>query len=248
MTPSSAFLSESRVWVFSVLTLDIVRPFYGMMGLDAADPALLQVALRDATLVTRKRLSDALASNATPPTLEDFYLSVATTLGPTGVERFEWWLEKVMHADTHDNRGLWRWMNVLRWARHERARWQRLGFPKECSNEALQRFLQAIDKTEFERRIKELESQPLSDWDLHMSASQLFHFDDDWEAHGARPFHFVEVTIDDYQGYLFWAWVLRNLSSDQLEQLCRSSLRFVEDEDRMAPADLPHPATLNIGL
>jgi len=248
MTASSAFLSEKRAWVFPVLTLDVVRPFYGMMGLEPLDPALLQIALRDASLVTRKRLSNALITGGRSPTLEDFYDSLAAALGPSGIARFEWWLQKVMNADVRDNLGLSWWTHTLRTAHREREDWERLAFPKEISNQALERFRQAIDASDFKRTLAEVEARPLSDWDLHMYASNLFDFDEDIEGPGQRPLSFARFTADDYRRYSFWAWVLEALSPEQLDQLWQSGVQFVKDEELSSIKALPHPSTLDIGL
>ena len=58
-----------RQWVFPLLTLDVVRPFYNLMGLNREAQAGLQKSLRDSTLATRKQLVEALVNQRPSPTL-----------------------------------------------------------------------------------------------------------------------------------------------------------------------------------
>ena len=61
-----------RQWVFPLLTLDVVRPFYDLMGLSQEAQSGLQKALRATTLATRKQLVEALVNQGPPPTLATF--------------------------------------------------------------------------------------------------------------------------------------------------------------------------------
>jgi hypothetical protein len=139
----------------------------------------------------------------------------------------------------------------LRHCRHESTLWHRLNFPEELSEESLSRFRTALNVKEFYRREEELKAQPLSDWDLHMYASQLYVFEaDDIEGGGPDPFGAILDTIRDYQGYCFWAWVLRTLSPSQLDRLREAALRIVREEElkSVKEHEFPHPALLGIGL
>jgi hypothetical protein len=246
--PRLEALAASRGWVFPLLTLDVVRTFYDMMGLSPANASYdLQMVLRDATITVRKRVWQ-IAAGALPPTLAEFWRSVEAAMEPAATERLAWWLQNVLHAEPRDNLGLSHWNHVLRYCRHCPDCWERLGFPTEVSSEALNRFRKAIDITEYRRRYDELQACPLSDWDLHMYASQLYDFDNDLEGPSASPFVTVLATIRDYQAYQFWAWVLRTLRPDQLTHLWEGGKRIVREEELTSVTELPHPTTLGIGL
>jgi hypothetical protein len=240
---------EHRIWVFPFLTLDVVRAFYDLMGLRPGDPGAFQEALREATIAWRKRMERAALAGGTPPPLADFCRQVEGAIGRSATEHLLWWLQNVFSGSTRDNLGLNRWDRVLSRCRHESELWQRLGFPEELSEEALDRFRAARNVAEFYRREEEVKARPLSDWDLHMYASQLYVFEeDDIEGGGGDPFTHIKSTIRDYHGYGFWAWVLRALSPDQLDRLREGALRIVREEELTSVKELVHPTLLGIGL
>src|SRR5262249_40766955 len=159
-----------------------------------------------------------------------------------------WWLRRILHLDPRDNLGLSHWDHVLRYCRHSPDRWERLGFPSRISAEALERFRKALDISEYKRQYDVMQDHPLSDWDLHMYASQLYDFDEDLKGPIESPFLTVVATIRDYQGYEFWRWILRTLDSDELTILWDSAKRVVQEEELTSARELPAPVTLGVGL
>jgi hypothetical protein len=238
-----------REWVFAFLTLDVVRAFYDLMGLDTAVEAGLQGALRDATLVTRRQIVDALVTGGPKPTLAAFCRYVEGSVGAAASEHLVWWLQHVFDAEAQTHRALDRWSRVLRHCQREGdGGWRQLAFPEPLSNEASSRFAAAVDVKEYHRRREYLEARPLSDWDLHMYASQTYDFDQDMEGAWPNPFTHVSGTIRAYQQSRFWAWVLRALDTGERIRLREGALAIAGAAGLASIKDLADPSTLDIGL
>jgi hypothetical protein len=245
---SLAAAGVSREWAFPLLTLDGVARFYELMGLPSTDARPnLQEVLREATVDLRRQVQQAIGGAASP-TIEGYFRSVANVMKPATAERLAWWLQNVLHVDARDYMGLSRWDNMLRYCRHSPERWERLGLPERASSAVLERFVDAIDMSEYKRRFADLQSAPLSDWDLHMYASQLYDVVDDGPRLTVNPFLTVRLTIRRFKGYQFWSWMLRELNHEQLTDLWKSAQAIAKEEDRKSLLELPHPAMLDTGL
>jgi hypothetical protein len=85
--------ANSHQWVFPLLTLDVVRTFYDLMGLGPELNAGLHEALRDATLAMRNETVKALANGMPAPTLTSFCRHVERAIGPATTEHLVWWLQ-----------------------------------------------------------------------------------------------------------------------------------------------------------
>jgi hypothetical protein len=241
--------AEGHEWVFALLTLDVVRAFYDLMGLDPAFHAGLQRALRDATVATRKEIVEALVHGGPKPTLTSFCRHVERVAGDAATDHLAWWLQNVFDYNTQTHKALSAWTYVMRRCqREDDASWRQLAFPEALSSEASTRFTRAVDATEFSRRRDALEARPLSDWDLHMYASKTYDFDQDTEGTGSSPLTRVSATLRAYQEYQFWAWALRALPADGQTRLRESALGVARALELTSVKDLVHPSALDIGL
>ena len=97
-------------------------------------------------------------------------------------------------------------------------------------------------------RCAELDAQPLSDWDLHLYASQLLDFDDDLEGAGGNPDTYIVGTVRAYQRYQFWDWLLKVTTEAQQAQFRENALRIAKEEELTSVKDLVAPSKLRIGL
>jgi len=239
----------SRAWAIPLLTLDSVLPFHELLGLPSTktSPTLMDV-LREVTVAVRRQVGLA-ATRETTHTIGAYLQALATAMGPNVQEHFVWWLQNVFHADTQSHSALSGWDYMLRHCRHSSRDWERLHLPKELSSEILKRFRATIDISEYHLRYKQVQATPLSDWDLHMYASQLYDLDDDKPCLlTVNPFLTIELTIRNYQGYRFWAWVLRELSPDEQTQLWEMARQIANGDKLTSLAKLQHPSILDIGL
>jgi hypothetical protein len=238
-----------RQWVFPLLTLDVVRPFYDLMGLNQQAQAGLQKALRATTLATRKQLVEALVNQGPPPTLASFCQDLEGRIGASTAEHLGWWIRRVLHKEVQAHIPVSDWQDLLRRCRREgEESWRRLPFPGQLSAEASERFAASIDRKEYKRSEEALEDRPLSDWDLHMYASQPYDFDDNREGPSRTPSTEVSLTVRTYQQYLFWAWALRALTPEQQTKLREKALEIVQTDKLPWIKDLVQPSALDIGL
>jgi hypothetical protein len=241
---------DVRRWahLVSLLSMDVVQPFFDLMGLKLASPAQFQEVLRREVIAGRK--SGVVVPNARlPVTPQGVLKAVRKSLGEGASSRLVWWERRVFHrTPSKDHRGLRKWISVLLRCQQEPGFWSRLGLPPG----ALGRFQLSRILDEYDRRQKEVDSLPLSDWDVHLYA--LYLYDDNlYDPNDPRrvpdgPRLYVTPTILAYQGYEFWAWVLSKLRAEQIDRLWEESRRIVEEEKLHSAKGLPHPSSLDIGI
>jgi hypothetical protein len=236
--------SEPVRWVRAtcLLSLDEVLPYYDLMGLRPGNPDGLRRVLRRLIVTARKEerpLHEALGPDRVTA-------AVGAALGGPAGTHLGWWVRHVLHLDPRDNAGLTRWMWLLRRCRPPNPRWDQLGFPPGLRKEAADQLLRAIDTDEYTRRRAGLSGRPLSDWDLHLYAA-VPYADDDPDGDSTPQVH-VQLTITDYQGYAFWAWLLKTLQPHQIDELWQTATRVVSEPGFQALGELPDPRLLDIGL
>jgi hypothetical protein len=241
--------SEGREWAFPILTLDLVRGFYDLMGLDAAFHDRIHAGLRAATVRTRQEFVQGLVNPHGQVARADFCQLAESELGRDASEHLSWWLQNVFEAQTQDHRDLERWTQVIIHCHRDRDElWSQLPLSQPLAAEAFGQFAVARNFREYYRRAEELDSQPLSDWDLHMHASQLYDFSEDQEGTGANPMTHVSLAIHAYQYLRFFAWLLRSLSPEQQTALRDKALEIAIAEDIAWFDKLVHPSAFAVGL
>ena len=241
---------DLRRWALlvSLLSMDVVRPFFDLMGVKLANPTEFQEVLRGEVIAGRK--SEVADPNARlPVTPQGFLKSVRESLGEGANRHLVWWERHVFHKNpSRDNREVRKWATVLQTSRHEPRLWNRLGLPPG----ALERFGRACNLDDYRRRQKDVDSSPLTDWDLHLYALWLFddnlYSSSDLSHVPDGPRLHVRPTIRAYQGYEFWAWVLSKLRPEQIDRLWEEGRRIVEEEKLHSAKGLPHPSSLDIGI
>ena len=143
------------------------------------------------------------------PTLASFCEELEGRVGTSAVEHLAWWVRHVFHKEVQAHIPVQNWRDLMRRCRREgEESWRRLPFPGQ-----LWRRVEAIRRINRPQGIQAtggaLEDHPLSDWDLHMYASQTYDFGDTREGPSPNPSTEVFLTVGVYQQYLFWAWALR---------------------------------------
>ncbi len=236
--------------IITLLSLDVVRPFYDMMGLRLIAADHFQQILRQEIIVVRKRWAVAQP--------EDLRLDVSAIIeGITrsvtaeDMRRLHWWERNIFSDDPRDNMNLARWNSVLQDCSYEHARWARLGLPTGISEEAFKRFRQSGNIKTYQKLQDELDKQRLSDWDLHIYALHLYDdnlYDEVTIALQDGPRLWLKPTIRDKQRYDFWTWLLSVLPAKQIDQLFEIGCQIVVDEELRSAKNLPHPSVLDIQL
>jgi hypothetical protein len=218
--------------ISALLSMDVVEPFYDLIGLRIADAAVFQAALRKLILAARREFP------RTDPAVvflrrESILQMTGVTLGEETKTHLERWGESVFEMSAQDHIELKHWTLALRYCGlRDPTAWAALGIPEPLSGEFLRRFLRSIDSEEFERRHQETYSRPLSDWDLHMYS--LHHFNDGDPPPTSGPNSYLSPTSKIYRGYIFWGWALRNLSAEAQGSLRENALRIVAATKHLA--------------
>jgi hypothetical protein len=224
-----------------LLSLDEVLPHYDLMGLHPGNnQGLLQV-------IRRQIVGSRVYPDATGGALGRARVlgAVEAAFGRQARDHLDWWVKYLLHLGPQDNVALGRWMWLFRRCRPPNPLWEQVGLPSALREEAADRLLRAISTDEYQRRRAVLASKPLSDWDLHLYASVPFADD---EPGPSTPQVYITLTILDYQGYIFWAWLLKNLQPDQLDVLWESGKQVVREQGLKSIGELPPPHHLDIGL
>lgn len=236
-------------WIITLLSMDVVRPFYDLMGLRSLPADELQRVLRREIVAARKRWGTAQPGD--PPFAPQAIIKVvADSLGAAASRHLAWWERNIFRDDPRDNLNLQKWTSILQTCTYEPGLWTRLGFLAPVEEEALERFRRSRKIEEYQRRQQEVDEQPLSDWDLHLYALHLFDDNLYTQQNTALPDGprlWIKPTIRDKQRYDFWAWVLSVLPATQIDRLYEVGRQIVADEELNFAADLPHPSVLGIG-
>jgi hypothetical protein len=230
--------------IFDLLSMDVVVAFYDLMGLRVGDSQAFREVLRTVMLKSRRE-HDANPEQVPYYSTEQVLDVIAGTLAPEVRNHVVWWGRYIFDYSVDEHRALDAWTNLLRYCGNDPTLWE--GLSEELRNEILRKFQRSLNLQEYNRKRAEVKSKPLSDWDLHIYV--LRGFDDEDPALANGPDTYVSPTIKTYQGYRFWASVLKPLRLPELETLYQNALPIAQHPDNqtlMSP--LPHPRKLDVGL
>jgi len=172
--PSSVDERWSRAII--LLSLDVALPFYPMLGLRIISPAAFQKALRAFIREYRTQFySDEHGQNGLRTSSATAF--IAAHHSSEASHAFDWWFQNMYCEATKEHIALHAWSIILRFARKSDSAWRALHFPDVASNEARQRFNEAINMDDYRSLCDEAWHPALSDWDLHLYAICLW--DDD---------------------------------------------------------------------
>lgn len=230
--------------MFSMLSMDVVSPFYDMMGLQHFKD--LPQLLRTHIVAQRKTIASA---GSPVPAPEEMLAAVKSALGGERGRYWVWWAKHVFHWDPQDHRPFEDWRSVIGEARKKPELSRRL-FPKQFADEAMAKFKQASDLKDYRRLQETVDARPLSDWDLHLYAIRLY--DDNLYPDRVLgtvpdgPRLYLDSTIGAQRSYEFWAWVLKTLRPQELEWLLQEAVLIAKEEELSWVKELPHPSTFEV--
>ncbi len=229
--------------IIDLLSMDVVRPFFDLMGLQADDD--LQAVFRQEIIGGRKRAAADPDIGLPAPT--QVINAVSDSLGVHASSHLVWWGCHIFERVPRDHRNLGKWNSILQDCRTDLSRWSKLGLPESIGPDQFRSFSRV---EEYQKRQDEIDARPLSDWDLHMYVYCLF--DDNIYHDGFRrvqdgPRLWVKPTVRTYQMCRFWAEVLGNMGPEQRDCLWQEARRIAEEEEILDdPDSLPHPSTLEM--
>ena len=253
MTAQSASTSEPipidpARWplIFVLLSMDVVVPFYELMGLRGFSENALRDSLRAELLKTRRKFASGMQGSVSYSP-EETFAALRTVLGVTQSNHLRWWGQRVFAWDIQEHRHLRLWEALLRYLAEQPEKWLQLHIPERLSTAARQRFLLAIDRAPYDEINDALYGRPLSDWDLHMYAVNLF--DDEDPAGPTGPSSYVYPTFKHYQGYTYWAWLGQHLTAAERDNLrCQATNLASQIESLKYLGELPPQQRMEIGL
>lgn len=224
-----------------LLSMDVVVPFSGMMGLDPASAPTLRDVLRREIVDVRKE------ARARPQDAPHFRpartaAAVERALGPGYRAGLERWAARVFAYSNSDGGDLDQWDWLLRHCRNSAGLWAAVGFPPAVRDEARRQFVASLDLADYRDVHAETYARPLSDWDLHLYATFLLNDDPEYGITDG-PDDYVGPTVRNRRSYDFWAWVRGNLTADEVDQLWTSASAVVVKERLTSIPALPHPRT-----
>ena len=237
-------LDQARwVMVFNLLSMDVVVPFYDLMGFRPTEPEAFKDVVRGLVLEARRELAVDVSKGATV-TAEWFLCRIGAALGAPVRRHVLWWGHHIFAYALKDHRELEAWTNLLRYCGTDPALWN--GLRLEVRDEILSKFRESLKTPAYDLRAQTVYDRPLSDWDLHLYAT--FAFDDEDPGIPNGPKTYVKPTVKAYHGYRFWAWILRHFRSemDTLYQNALPIARLPDNQPLMD--DLPPPHHLDVGL
>lgn len=242
---SRSFVLDQSRWsiIFVLLSMDVVVPFYDLMGFVPPNAETFRDLLRVLILEVRRSIE----SNSTPAaefTPEWFIERIGAEFGMATSAHVAWWGRFVFDFSLDDHRSLDAWTNLFRYAGNDPALWK--GVPADLRTDTLHEFKRSLDVGTYKERLQKIDGRPLSDWDLHMYA--IHGFDDEDPSAPSGPSTYILPTIKTYQGYRFWAWLLRNHRGEDLEILFSNALAVSQQPSNFRlMSEIGNPHMLDIG-
>lgn len=236
--------------LISLLSMDVVLPFFDQMGLklpvqaSVGGPRLLQQLLRH-EIIEGRRLY---ARHGRSPAPAEVLSHVASTLGHQAISHLSWWGRRVFSDDpSKDHISLDRWRPIVSFCARDAELWTQLELSLWAHRE---HFVESLRVDDYRKLQADVDRQPLSDWDLHLYALELYDdalYESDFGQVRDGPRLWIRPTVRAYRQYLFWAPVLRAMTSEQQQRLWEQGRTIAREEELLAkPELLPEPRELEI--
>jgi hypothetical protein len=219
-----------------LFSMDVVVPFFDLIGAPFDHPERLCQALRTEIVATRYRFRSA---NAVPPFDADESLrQVAHFSGARNAELIVWWTENLFDAPKGSD--LDAWADALEPLSRDAERWGELGLLGKASERARSAFIESGNRSEYWKLQAAVFKGPLSDWDLHLYAVNLF---EDHDPANVNPSHFIARSLRHYAALRFWSAMSGWHSPAELARL-RTAAEFSVRERGDVNAELADPREL----
>jgi hypothetical protein len=236
------FLNGKR-WriIFILLSMDVIIPFYELMGLRLSDKEKFIRFLRNHILNSHKKYLEN--PNEWASLLTHGFSAISEKFGEQTCLQLLQWGRFTFKENMDDHAHLFQWKAVLLHCHQNPSLWQALRLPSNLSEAIRQTFFQSINMEEYSRVHQQIYEKSLSDWDLCLYALQKF--DDEDSAAGNCPSAWVHDTILTHQSRNFWEWALTRLNIEEQTALQRNAAFVAQNQrDLTFAGDLLHPRLL----
>jgi len=221
----------------TLLSLDVVIPFYSPMGVPAPEPARFVQVLRECIVDNRKEFHHS------PDRIPDLDSRIDDKLrhsfGGETAHAYDWWVQYIFVSSAEDFEAFSDWYMVLALSARNESRWDVLALPKILSREARVRIDSVLDRNDLHQIADQVEAHPLSPWDLEMYT--LHGFDEDEN----DPYNWVLETVKKRRFIQYMSWLVKRLSQEEVAGLWESAeaLRKQIETTAHSPS-LPNPLTI----
>lgn len=203
--------------ILTLLSMDIMVPFYESMGLKIPDRESFLATLRCLILSNR----GAYAANPTvvPSLAERVLEEVERYFGKEFRDPLLMWGTYVFEDIPADHPHSNVWKRLFSTCAHSpnRSLWNRLGLPSDKSDSLLKDYIEITDNDDVWDSIEELDQRldegAISEWDLSMFVRHQF------DRELGDPFNWVINTVNLYRFQCFLNKLLAQLSDSQIESL-----------------------------
>ena len=215
--------AEQEYWgiMITLLSMDVVSPFYSYMGLDISEPEAFKALLRADILANRE---DFLAEPDRVPDLRKRNLdSLMRVYGEVAARGLEQWFKTNFVWQPRDFGDYSQWNEFLGSLRWYPEKWQKLALPDNILLESRDKYIKDLtDKSELHTISDKLDEQIHTKWDIEMYA--LHGFDD----YDNDPYHAVLFIIRYRKLKLYLKWLISSLDKSQLTQFLQSANQIKE--------------------
>ena len=222
--------------MFKLLSLDVTRKLYSIIGLAIDDDGGLVDAIRDALEVEQPVYSPQ-------SSVDRVFATIRERLGSATVEVVRFWAATNFYHAYRAKHIYGYWTVLLAHCRWQPALWEGLSLPDARRESFMAHFLSAQDEDGFETAYETAAGALLSDWDLSMRVTDPFH-DADSGVDGTEVLLRSLASLE--RNRRFWQWVVRTLTAAEVDELHASANALVKGTPEFAfiDDDLRHPAAL----
>jgi hypothetical protein len=211
----------------SLLSLDVVRPFYGAMGVVLSDPDHFQTALRELMVRGRQQFRKTKTLIELMPAIRHI---IAERDGEERSAEFQRWFDH-LYFDLPSHQRQWSWWSDA----FERGLAQGDRAPEKpllSSKRACLMYRELMDLGELQIQAKALKADALSDWDLEIYVRRCFDHDDFLMD---DPFNCAFAVVRIARLQVFARGLCGTLSPDKQQALHKRARRLVAVLDPIEP-------------
>jgi hypothetical protein len=227
-------------WIFTLLSMDISRPFLDAMGLGWLPIDTLKPHLRRWIIENRERYQAE--PSVVPDLAGTVFMKVQSEFGEPMALRLYDWATHVFCNEIADPRGWQAWHIALHHGAYNSRAQEALSLPAGRRGEILSAFRERVGTRDIKREIRRLQSERLSAWDLEMYAIHQFN-----EETGPDPFDVIIDVVEMHRMQVFWPDLSRMLTPDEQRELWESARQVLAQLGLSAAATLPMPAQMGRG-
>lgn len=215
----------------SLLSLDVVRPFYGAMGLVLAEPDGLQEALRAIMVRGRQQYRE---TKTLIDVMAELRRTIAVREGEARAEQFQRWFDH-LYLDIPAHQRQWSWWSEafeigLATGNHA-PEVPLLGGKHKVF---VTMYREAMDLQELRNQAEVLKASPLSDWDLEIYVRRGYDHDD---FAMDDPFHRTFAIVRLARLQLVVRELLKALSPSEQQRLHKDARRTIAKLEPRQPLE-----------